>query len=546
MRKKDLLTRFGVAILLLPFISACEKVVEVAAQQVQSALRVDEGQLAELLSLAASQGLGLGTSLTTYTNRGTGSTGPIPRPSPAPSFRSLAEEICPRRTPPSVDLFSGNKTLIEDYSSCGDRSGQIKYESFLNEEGGFKIIVTFTNYTEGASSSTGYTYRNGESILSLLPIPGGLLLFLKNQINLRFNKGLPDGTTRPVNLQANDLWLYILDFTQRELVVNATSTLKDLDTFLSFILDLEEVTFHDPSDPNSSCPTNPIRGKASLSSERESLLVEITGCAQGKITDKDGRSKDIGQKGIEEIFGKAGENFLKLFQVILEGGIEEKVNRTTEIPCTVDPGEVSSIDPQLPQEIKNLLGVFCTAYPNYDGTQFLWGQAGWLDCHKICLVSPGRLASIDFFGVASTVKGPDTSLDYLFSPDPSQNWVMTSYAPLCREPVPYGFTALLPITSTAGSVQFLSLYAATPEELLTITPTDSIPPTVLEVEFRNTPDSALFWQGSLDASGNPDPYSFFLLGSYWRDSSNFMSLRECTAEDYPLVSGGVSGSEPQP
>jgi hypothetical protein len=233
---------------------------------------------------------------------------------------------------------------------------------------------------------------------------------------------------------------------------------------------------------------------------------------------------------------------------VQEGGLDDQVKHTTEIPCTVDPREADSIDPKLPKEFKDLLGVFCTAFPNYDGTRFLWGEKGWLECHKICLVSPGRLASIDFFGVASSVQGPNKSMDYLFSQDPITNWVMTNYAPLCRETVPYGFSALLPITSSPQSVQFYVIPTSTPEELFRSVTSSSDTP-VMKIDYLSTNplNDVLVWQTFSDAGGQP---TLIFWGYYKRDfvppNPSFMTSKECSEGDYPVVNGGVSGSQPQP
>ncbi len=430
MVRRTKLHTIGLGVALILGGSACtfevaDKIAELAAK---TRLRVDETQMAELLDLSSRAGRKIGAGLgsieamPTRPEEGSGD------PSLAP--RNLA--FRPAATDPAdaCARVDANSTLrIEDYSECPDRSGAIRYElpNLYESDGNVQLSVGFQSYGEGTPGEPGYREWNGETVWTLVQGQNGINIFSKEQVQLTYVRNSEEGP-RTIRLQNNNLWVYTIRFATGELVVNTTSAFTDLDTYDTYVLDFQEIAFD--TRPDVGCPRGPVSGRTSLSGYGQSVTVTVLGCAEVQSVSAAG-TRTLKLDEVESLFRPAVESFGELIRSLEHSaavGIVDSAGNKMPENCSFAPGDAP--DPV----VGAFLGVWCNAWPYWNGDTVDWAKPAWLDCRIMCVSDGGP-----FFGrtggIATNVRGPDNAYtDAPYSVDPMYNSIPSSFTPSCRDP----------------------------------------------------------------------------------------------------------------
>lgn len=419
MMSRNSITLLAAVLMLSGSLAGCglaEKI-RTIVQEVQSGigqlknLSVNEDELSVLLQQASASsktiGKRLGTlELTQTGGGGSGGAGGLT----APRFRPLqsdAGSVCP--------TVSVSRTVtIEDYSQCSNQSGQVVYTLVQpgEENSDFRVMVDFTDYVTGTSDTVGYRKLNGQVIWSVFAGFGGFQIQSKEQTQAEYTKPATTGSgVVLVRTQQNNLWTYLIDFASEELRINATAAYTDLDSFGTAVLDFQGLRFFKPE--TSDCPTRaPVAGSASLSGNNTSVLIQVTGCAQGQIetttraTDSTESNTELGEltaNELEDIFAPAVEGFVDLIESIANSdfvGVVESGGgggQSSLENCGTDPAYLSE---NVPPGTDELLGSWCTAWPVFNESGPDLSGPAWLDCLTLCVDASGVLRYERYGGVA--------------------------------------------------------------------------------------------------------------------------------------------------
>jgi hypothetical protein len=393
-------------------------------------LNVDETQMAELLDLTSRAGRKIGAGL--------GSIDAMPeRPEEGPSGpettlapRGLAFRPAATEPEDSCVRIDANSTLrIEDYSGCDDRSGAIRYElpDLYESEGNVQLSVGFQDYGEGTPGEPGYRGWNGETVWTLVQGHNGINIFSKEQVQLTYVRDTEEGP-RTIRLQNNNLWVYTIRFETGELVVNTTSAFTDLDTYDTYVLDFQEISFD--TRPDVGCPRGPVSGRTSLSGYGQSVTVTVLGCAEVQSVSAAG-TRTLKLDEVEALFRPAVESFGELIRSLENSaavGIVGSAGNDIPENCSFDSG--SAPDPVMGA----LLGTWCSAWPAWGVDSADWTKPAWLDCRIMC-VADGMPFYGRTGGIATNLTGPDSIYETApYFIDPMYNSIPSSFTPSCRDP----------------------------------------------------------------------------------------------------------------